>query len=399
MYGLSVPTFRYEALDSTGARRSGVLSAPGEQAVLAELERQRLTPVRLKAQSAPVVARTRIKQGQLAMAYGQMGDLLRAGVPLLRALRVIANKKGSPKLAGVFAELADGVQDGEELADAMSERGDVFPGTHTAMVRAAEKGAFLEDTFARLGSLVTAQVELRQKVNGSLIYPGVILFVGATIFALVLAIYVPQFKPLFAELELGLSTRLVLGASDAITRYWPVVIAVMVGGVLGLRWALGREAVRGRILSLLLVTPVVGALLRAVSTARACRVLGTMLNNGVPVLGALRIARDAAGLPDMAKAIDDAAEAVRGGNRLSVPLAESGLFEEEIVEMLSVGEAANNLDAVLLSAAETLEKRVDRMVTIAVRLIEPLLLLLLGGAVSFVAIGLIMPMMQLTRSI
>lgn len=394
-----MPTYRYEALNPAGERRSGVLAAPGEQAVLAELERQRLTPTLLREQKAAVSSGGGVKQSQLAVAYTQMGDLLSAGVPLLRALRVVSNRKKAPKVGQVFSQLADAVQDGEELADAMAERPEIFPATHAAMIRAAEKGAFLEETLKRLGQLVASQVELRQKVTGALIYPSVILVVGLTIFGLVLAIYVPQFRPLYADLQLGITTRLVLASSELITRFWFLLVLGVVGGIFGLRWAFRRPEVREPIVGLSLRTPVVGPLIRALATARACRILGTMLSNGVPMLGALRIARDATGLSEMALAIDGATEAVRSGQRLSTPLAESGLFDEEIVEMLSVAEAANNLDTVLLTAAETLERRVDQMVTIAVRLIEPVLLLLLGIAVSFVAIGLILPMLQLTRSV
>lgn len=394
-------TFRYTAKRLGGGQTRGVLVAVSEQAALAELERQQLVPMALSEEHGAAArrGRSRLPAAHLALAYTQVADLLRAGVPLLRALRLIGNRKTMPKLAAIFAELADEVEDGEELASAMSRRPDAFRSIHTAMVRAGEKGGFLEASLQRLGAFVQHQVELKRKVVGASIYPAVIATVGLLILLGLFIFFIPLFRQQFAEIELPALTKLLFAVSDAVRNGWwlgPVLIVA-----LGAGWAWGsrRADVRRAAQRVLLKTPQLGRLLRDLSVARLCRVLGTLLASGVPMLEALRIARDAAGFHQMAQAIDDATAAVRSGEPLAEPLERSGLFPDDVIEMIGVAEAANNLDDVLVSIADTLDGRVDRLLTATVRLIEPILLLAIAVGVVFVAIGLILAMMRLTSAV
>lgn len=188
-------TFRYIALDAAGTRVTGDLEVGTEQAALAELDRRKLTPVSLEAGSSKTIARGRgVPGSHLANAYGQVGDLVAAGVPLLRALRVVGNQKAAPRVASEFTALADAVADGTELAEAMRARPRVFKPIHIALVRAGEKGGFLEQALSRLGQLIAAQVELRAKIIGSLIYPSAVMVFGLLVLIVLFALFIPDRK-------------------------------------------------------------------------------------------------------------------------------------------------------------------------------------------------------------
>lgn len=398
-------SFTYTAIEAGGGRVEGVLTGPSEGAVLAELEARRLTPVSIVAaadRSGPRwLKRSGIGARALGESYGQVSDLLHAGVPLLRGLRLLGGRKSRPGLAAVYRALADAVEKGADLGAAMAEMEGVFPPVHVAMVRAGERGGFLESVLGRLGRLVQRQAEMRAKVVGNLVYPGVLVVMGVAVGGIIFGVFVPKFRPVFERMggELPFITRVVFGASDALGRYAP--ITALVGAVAGVAvWRLlRREGVRERLEAWKTRMPVVGPLVRGFATARLCQLLGTMLANGVPLLTALQIAKDGAGNLLMERAIEAATESVRAGQALAGPLSASGLLDDDVVEMIAVGESANNLDEVLIKVGETIETRLDRQLGIAVRLIEPLLLVVIAGLVGVVAAALLLPMSKVSGAL
>lgn len=394
-----MPNFEYTAINRAGKRVSGLLAAVSEQAALQELETQRLTPVTVAARGEGVGTKRRVPARKLGEAYQQLADLLHAGVPLLRSLRLLGGRKSAPRLAEVFRELADSVSEGDELAKAMAARPEVFSSVHTAMVQAGEKGGFLETVLNRLAQLVTRQADLRSSVLGNLAYPAVLVGVGVLVLGVVFGVFIPQFRPVFEKIEaergLPTITTVVFAISDAIGRFGlPLGIGLAAAGIGLAKWS-KRPEMRARIAHAKTRLPVLGRIVRALAAARFCRMLGTLLGSGVPMIASMQIARDAAGNALMEAAIDDAVDAVRAGQPLAPPLGQSGLFEDDVVEMIAVGESANNLDDVLLNIADTLEKRIDRMLTIAVRLLEPLLILVVAGCVGLIAGALIVPLTRM----
>jgi general secretion pathway protein F len=396
-------TYRYTAFTAAGRRVEGSLAGASEQAVLAELEARQLTPVEVSetTDDKRIGFGRRISRRKLAEAYGQVADLLRAGVPLLRSLRLIGSQKSRGRLADVFRDLGESVEKGSDLASAMESHPGVFPSVHVAMVRAGEKGGFLEQVLARLSLMVTRQAELRSKVIGSLIYPSILVSIGLILGVVIFGVFVPKFRTMFAQLgdNVPFITKAVFLVSDLLTRYG-LVTAIALGALVFLTWrALRNPLVRRGIELRALAVPVVGTIVRGYATARFCGLLGAMLANGVPLLTALGIARNGAGNVLLEQAVDEAAKAVRAGEHLAQPLARSGLFESDIIEMIAVGESANNLDEVLTRLADTIEARLERNLSIAVRLIEPLMLLLLACVVGLVAGALLLPMSQMTSTL
>ncbi|MBX3358755.1 MAG: type II secretion system F family protein [Phycisphaeraceae bacterium] len=394
-----MPTFKYVAMTAGGERVAGSLAAASEQSLLQELEGRSLTPVLLTRQAETDSPGTRrvASTRQVAVAYAQLADLLRAGVPLLRALRLLANQKSAPRLSAVFAEVSDAVASGSDLAEAMSQHPEAFATIHVAMVRAGEKGGFLEAVLARLGQFLNSQADLRARILGSLIYPCVLVAAGILAMGLIFGVFIPMFRQVFDRMPLGFLTRAVLAISDGVHSYGLVLLLVLAAvGVVAWRvWR--REDVRAAVERARLRLPVLGPLTRMIAVARFCRILGTMLANSIPVLSAMQIARDAAGLAALEEAIDEATEAVRQGQPLAPPLQKCGLFPEDVLEMISVGESANTLDTVLVTVADTLEARLDRMLSVAVKLIEPAMLMIMAVIIGLVAMALILPMTQMGR--
>lgn len=392
-----MPTFEYTALNAAGQRVAGVLAGASEQAVLTELEARALTPVSIEAQEeARRLWKRRISGRRLAATYLQLSDLLRAGVPLLRGLRLLGHRKSDPTLSAVFRDIAEAVSQGSDLGEAMSRHPGVFPRVHIAMVRAGEKGGFLEQVMKRLGLFVMSQAELRGKIVGNLVYPAMLVVFGSVVLTVIFGVFVPKFRPMYASIpNLPAVSKFVFGVSTLVAGYGPWTLGILVAIAIVLWRITRRPRVRRRIAEVATRLPVYGPLVRALAASRFCRMLGTMLSNGIPMLTAMQIAKDAAGNVLMEDAVSRATEAVRAGQPLAGPLGESGLFGDEVVEMISVGESANNLDEVLTTIAETIETRVDRMLSSAIRLLEPLLLVSIALVVAVVAAGLILPMTQM----
>ena len=394
-----MPTFAYIAMDAAGRRVKGRLDSASESALLAELSSKGLSPIQVSLSAA---RRTggRVGVRALAGSYRQLSELLRSGVPLLRALRLLGNGKSNPTLAKAWSDVSDAIAAGDRFADAMSRHPRVFAPVHVAMVRAGERGAFLEPVLARLASLLEQQADLRGRVIGNLMYPAVLLLVGVAVVVASLVFFVPKFQDFFDKLpSLPFATRILLGASELFTghAYLIVALALAIGGASA--WLFRKPAFRYWLAATLMRAPMLGPLFASIAVARFARMLGTLLENGIPMLQAIDIARDSAGNPVLSRALDRASEAVRQGEQLSRPLAESGLFAEDVIEIIAVGESANTLPSVLVRLADTLEARIDRTLAMLLRLMEPAMLLFIALVVMFIFLALVVPMMQLSSQL
>jgi general secretion pathway protein F len=385
--------FAYRARASDGRRVDGRLEGVNRAAVVGELQARGLAPVQVRETVARSSGR-RLPERRLAAVYAQLADLLKAGVPLLRGLRLLGRGKADPRVAAAMNTIAEQVAEGERLADAMRGVGG-FPDIHIAMVQAGERGGFLDDVLAELGAFLEHQADRRSTVIGNLVYPTMLVLIGLAIVVIALVYFVPKFEAVFEGMEMPLATRLLLGTSAFATAWWPVALVLAIAAVVAWTIIRRRPGVRRSIAGWQLRLPIAGELVRSLAVARFTRILGTLLENGIPMLVALRISRDATGHPLLAEAIDAAADAVGGGESLSTPLERSGLFGEDVIEMIGVGEAANTLPAVLVGVARTAEKRTDRVLDMLLKLMEPAILLALAGAVVFIFLALVVPMMQL----
>lgn len=401
---LRLSAFRYVARTGAGERITGTLEADTEAAVLRALEEKDLFPISI-AGSGPAVKggkslfTRRIRSRDVGIMYGQLADLIGSGVPLLRALDSLIRSTVNQRLAAMLREIRGSIADGKTLTDSLREFPETFPLLHTAMIQAGERAAFLEDVLRGLSEFVERIDDLRSKVLGALIYPALLTLLGVSIMIGALVFFVPKFEPLLANAKKPLPTEVIFGMSKAVRSYWYVLALGAVGGA-GLLWSSFRnDASRRWMERVRLKVPVAGGAMQMLAITRFCRILGTMLANGVPLLQALKISKDATGSTLMADLIADATESVRDGKTLSGPLAAGGLFPDQVLAMITVAEESNKLDKVLLQIADTVERRTNRQVDQAVKLIEPAILCLVAACIGFLALGLLLPIFTLAGSL
>ncbi len=394
-------TFQYIAKNLAGEEVKGVLEGDSQAAVVRALDERRLFPVQVTAQEAEgALARgPRIRRRDVGMFYGGLADLLKVGVALLEALGTLARTTANRQLGRVVLSARDAVADGKHFADALAAHPKAFPPLHAAMIRAGEQGGFLEDVLANLSDFVERQEDLRGRILGAMVYPILLAVIGVTITLGFLLFLVPEFKPMFEGMPLPLPTVVLFCLSDVVREYWAIGLVLLAALAVAL-WMVSRSGPGRRLLDeWRMKVPVAGRVARLVSITRFCRILGTMLANGVPILQSLAIAKDATGSALLAEAIEKAAESVRAGERLADPLRQSALFPGEVLEMIAVAEESNQLEKVLVQIADTVERRTNRQVDLAIRLIEPLILLVMAGAIAFVAAGLYYPILTMASTL
>jgi general secretion pathway protein F len=398
-------SFHYIARNLQGQRVTGVLQAASDAAALRALDDRKLFPVQVTPAAEPgqgllaQLSAGRVRASEVGAVYSQLADLLGAGLPLLRALSTLTRTNANPTLVALIQKVHDDVAAGKSLADAMSQHPKAFTQLHCAMLRAGERGGFVEQVLTNLSTFIERQDELRGKVRGAMIYPALLVFIGSTLMAVALIVMVPKFRPMFEGFPLPLPSRVLFAMSTLAVDYWPMVLAVT-----ALLAFLAGSFVRSETGFNLwerwrLRIPFLGRTMTMVAITRLCRILGTMLANGVPILQALAIARDAAGSLVLAECVDQAAENVRKGQPLTQPLRDSGLFPGQIVEMIAVAEESNQLEKVLSQIADTVERRTNREVDNAVRLIEPAVLLVVAVGIGFVAVGLLYPIFTMAQTL
>ena len=396
--------FDYVALTEAGEKVRGALEADTEAAVLRLLEDKRLFP--LTVQSGVNAAATgrgffkrRVRTRDVGIMYGQLADLIGSGVPLLRALDSLVRSTVNPKLIEMMKEIRASVADGKSLTESMRQFPETFTPLHTAMVQAGERAAFLEDVLRGLSGFLERLDDLRSKVLGAMIYPAMLTVIGTAVLLGALIFFVPRFEPLLANVKRPLATNVIFAMSNTVRGHWYVLV-LGAGAAVALVWTNLKSKKAQRWLEVWrLKVPVVGTALRLLSITRFCRILGTMLANGVPLLQALKISKDATGSTLMAERIAEATEAVRDGKRLSEPLAAGGFIPEQILAMIAVAEESNKLDKVLLQIADTVERRTNRQVDDAVRLVEPAILCFVAAGIGFLALGLLLPIFTMASSL
>lgn len=393
-----MPTYAYRAIEDGGRLVSGALTAENHQVALRMLDEKALHPVSVEEAGARSITggRKRVKLKYLTTFYRQLSDLLRSGVPMLRALEVLCDERGStPAMCQVVKETREDVTGGATLADAMGKHPHIFKDLHCSMIRAGELGGFLEDVLARLSAFAERQDDLRNKLIGAMIYPALLMTAGVGVVTIIMTLVVPKLRAHLRPESFNVMTHLVFGTSDLIANYyWLLILGffVVVAGVSALR----RSKPGARFIAMVsLRAPGFGKLNTMVAVSRFCRILGTMLQNGVPILQSLKISKDSAGNEILAGHIEEAAESVRRGEPLSTPLDACGMFPPDIISMIAVAEESNNLENVLVQIADTQELRTARTIDLTVRLVEPLLLMFMAAMVGTIAFALLLPILTM----
>ena len=397
--------FTYNAMAKTGQRSQGTLTANSEREVVTMLDARGLFPVTIAPVKAAAAQRwgRRIRPRYMATFYGQLSDLLRSGVPLLRSLDILERQSVQPALGEVVREVRANIADGTGLAEAMARHPKAFNELAVSMVRAGQEGGFLEDVLQRIANFTEHQEDLKSKVVGALAYPVFLAVVGLIVLNALVIFFVPRFEPIFKKLEeqgeLPALTGVLMETSHVLQRQgWWILLLLCAGIYWFRRWAAtegGRLIVDGWRLR----APGFGGIWLHLALSRFARILGTLLHNGIPILQALKIAKDSTGNRVLSQAIDQSAENIRAGDSLALPLAASKHFPRDVVEMIAVGEESNNLEKVLVDIAEALEKRTTRQLDLFVRLLEPVMLLVMASVTLLVVAGLLLPVFKMSSAV
>tara|TARA_R110002072_G_scaffold303069_1_gene492599 strand:+ start:93689 stop:94867 length:1179 start_codon:yes stop_codon:yes gene_type:complete len=386
----------------SGQEVKGLLTAGTETEVISTLSSRELFPLRIElaesAKSDDRLRGRRVKARDLATFYAQLSDLLRSGVPLLRSIELLQRQSRNKVLKVVLQEVRDDVANGTRLADALRQHSKVFSELAVSMVRAGEEGSFLEDVLRRIADFTEHQEDLKGKVVGATVYPMFLTVIGGGILTIMMVWFVPKFEPVFQRLEargeLPWATTAVVTISDTLANYGLVVVGLLAAAGLFAVQYFNSDDGRMVLDRAKLSVPGAGRIYRSLAIARFCRILGTLLSNGVPILNSLRISKDATGNKVLSNAINDASDFISAGKSLAEPLRASGEFPEEAVEIISVAEEANNLEKVLVDIAESMERRTYRYLELFVRLLEPAMLLVMAMLILFVMLGLLLPVLQ-----
>jgi general secretion pathway protein F/type IV pilus assembly protein PilC len=400
-----MPNFTYVARDMQGQKITGELPAASERDVINLLTGKSLFPISIKAEktSAGATLGGGISSQRIATFYSQLASLLKNGVPLLRSLSILREQSSHQSLQNALDDVIAKIEDGSTLGDAFSRHPKIFNDMAVNMTRAGGEGGFLDEALERVAMFTEQQAELKSRTIGALIYPAVLATAGSLVVALLLIFVVPKFDEMFNELrrqgELPFTTDLLLGFSKWLNSYWWIFLGVSAILFAVVRVQLSTPA--GKLMAdrVKLRLPLFGMIFQNLSVARFCRILGTLLKNGVPILKSLEISREATGNKVLSQAIANATENITAGQALSEPLAKSGRFPKNVTEMIAVAEESNTLDTVLVGIAGDVEKETARKLELMVKLLEPLLLMIMAAIVLFVVMALLLPIMKMSSAL
>jgi type IV pilus assembly protein PilC len=384
-----------------GETQAGELTVGTQAEALEYLRKRRITVSSLKERpkgiQLPSLGGGGVSTKDLAIFTRQFSTMISAGLPLVQCLDILAKQTGKQSFAAVIADVNRDVEAGSTLADALAKHKKHFDNLFCNMVAAGEAGGILDDILQRLATYIEKADALKRKVQGAMIYPAVVMTValGATAFMLIAII--PTFARMFADFggELPLPTQVVLWLSGFLRMFWWAIGLLIVAGIVFLRQYYKTDDGQKTIDRLLLRIPAVGDVLLKGSVARFTRTLGTLISSGVPILSGLEITAKTSGNRIIADTIMSARSSIREGETVSAPLKASGVFPPMVVQMIAVGEQTGALDEMLTKIAVFYEAEVDQAVENLTSIIEPVMIVIMGGIVGGMVVAMYLPMFKL----
>lgn len=397
--------FEYKAVSPSGETLRGEMEAVDEATVIAKLQEAGNLPLMAKEAGGGLslrglgMSKHRTSQAEIGMFTEQLSTLLNAGLPLDRALTVLIDLADSDRVAKLLTAIRDDVRGGATLSDALETRHGVFSKLYINMVRAGELGGSLDVSLTRLSEYMARSKELKDSVISALIYPILLLVLAITSLMILLTYVVPQFTPIFDELgaELPALTQVVLGAGEFLQGYWWLLILAVVGVVWWFKGQMADPKKRRKWDMRFLRWPMVGELVTKINIARLSRTVGTLLVNGVPVLGSLSIGRSVMSNTVLLDDVERASEAVKKGGALSNSLAADERFPRMALQMMNVGEETGKLDDMLLKVADTYDKEVRVTINRMLGLMVPLLTLGLASLIAVIVISILMAILSVNN--
>lgn len=406
-----MPQFAYKAKKDDGSLVTGTLQAESERSALDSLGRMGVFPLQIesrdedkvtaRAVAAPRQVARRVKPADVALFTRQLADLMKAGVPLNRALNTLATQTTNLTLSETIRDIEKQVSAGATLHEALGRFPKIFSGLYISMVRAGETGGFLEDVLHRLALFIEKDQELKSRISSAMAYPILLIVIGTFAITFLMVFFIPRFSEIFKKMGDGLPwpTQVVMGISYFLRDYWMFAFMGLVA--LMFAWKRFNATSAGRRLfdRLKIRIPLFGDIVRKNAVSRFARTLGTLLKSGVSILNALDISKAAMANAVLMEDIDEASAGVKQGKGLAEILRQSRYFPPMVIDMIAVGEEGGNLDEVLVNVAESYDVQVERSVRVFVALFEPALLLVMATLVGFIVIAMLLPVFTLSTII
>ena len=403
----SALNFAYKAVDGAGLPQEGMISGISESAVMAELKTRGLQVMRLDEKKSGLkmelsILPKRVKAAELTIMTRQLATMVSSGMTLLRAFYVLEDQVENPKLKDTLSAVREDIEAGANFSDALEKHPKVFNPLYVAMIRAGEAGGVLEQAMDRTADQLEKDDELRRQVKGAMAYPAVVLtFAMATLLGLI-AFIVPVFVGVFKDFggELPLITKFTVNLSSFVTGFWYILlfgsIAVVVAFVKWKKSAWGRpqwDKFRLRL-------PVkIGATIQKIALARWSRTFSALYSAGVPIMQAIEVTGKTAGNTVVERAMVDVIASVKSGGTISAPLREAPIFPGMVAQMIAVGEETGNLDTMLTKVADFYEAEVAAAIKALTSILEPVMIVLVGGIVGFIVVAMYMPMFKVYDAI
>jgi type IV pilus assembly protein PilC len=399
-----MPVFQYVGVTNTGSQVNGELNAASRDDVTALLRKRRIRPVSIKTKplefKMPAFGGG-VKLEHVSRFTRQFSAMTASGLPLVQCLDVLAEQTESKDFGNAIRKVSLDIQGGTTLADAMSKHPKVFNRLYTNMVAAGEASGNLDEIMSRLAEYQEKNQRLIRKIKGALTYPAVVgvVAIGAT-FAM-LTFVVPTFAQMFVDMggSLPMPTMIVMAISKFLTKYLVLIIAAVVGAVIGILQWYKTEDGRFKIDGFLLKTPIIGDLIRKSSVSRFSQTLSTLLTSGITIVDALQITAKTCGNAVLERGLMRTVERITGGLTIAEPLRETGVFPPMVIHMISVGEKTGGLADMLQKVSQFYEEEVDGAVDALTSIIEPVMIVFMGGAVGGILIAMYLPMFDMVGAI
>jgi general secretion pathway protein F len=405
-----MPVYSYAGLSADGKNVSGIIDAESPRAARTKLRRSGVFPTTLaetRGEATPRASRSisrlfeRISPQDLSVMTRQLSTLVSAGLPLVDCLSALIDQVDSERLKRILTQTREGVNEGSSLADALAAHPKVFSDLYVNMVRAGEASGALDVVLLRLADYTESTARLRAKLRSALTYPIIMVVVGGAILFFLLSYVVPKITRIFTESKqvLPLPTRVLMAVSSTFAAWWPVVLLLLAAIALGLRYYVRTPTGRMRYDRWLLRMPVFGKLLQKIAVARFSRTLSTLLRSGIGLLPSLDIVKNIVDNRVLFDATEAARDAIREGQSIAPPLKKSGIFPPLMIHMIAVGERSGQLEEMLFKTAETYEAEVDGTIATLTTLLEPVMILFMGGLVLFIVLSILLPIFQMNQLI
>ena len=403
-----MPVFVYEARDATGEKVSGKVEASNRKAATQRLQEQRMAIISLKEVSGGVGGGDvgafldkfkKVNEQALTVFSRQFATMINAGLAMVRCLDILSEQTEDKKLQSTLDQVRRDVEAGQTLSAALARHPQVFSTLYISMVKAGEMGGVLDEVLERLAGFMEKDFALKKKVKSALTYPVVILVMALGIVFFLVTYILPTFVELFKgmNLTLPLPTKILIGVTEAARQ--PMIVIPSIVLLIGVGIGVGKyiqTPVGSKQYDLLkLNIPVFGILTKKVSISRFCRTLGTLLSSGVPIMQALEIVGKASGNEIIAMTVTKVRESIREGESIASPLGASGLFPPMVTQMVAVGEETGNLDAMLGKIADFYDTEVEYLLASLTSMLEPIMIVGMGGIVGFIVISVFLPLYQL----